>query len=84
MEKKEVTIANPVTIAGVTLLPVSKVTISCRHGQRGITLSGSKQPVSVIIVTPSGKRAFRLSGEEITLDQFARETPDIRETLKAI
>ena len=84
MEKKEVTVVNPVTVAGLTLVPVSKVTASCWHGKRGIVFSGSKQPLSVIIVSPSMKRAFRIDGEEITLEQLIREIPDIREALEAI
>ena len=84
MEKKEVTIVNPVTVAGVTLIPVSKVTINCWHGKRGIAISGSKQPDSIIIVSPSVKRAFRITGEEIPLEQLAQEIPDIMETLREI
>jgi uncharacterized spore protein YtfJ len=84
MEKKEVTIINPVTVAGVTIIPVSKVTISHWQGKRGIAFYGSAQPDSVIIVTASAKRAFHITGEEITFDQLARETPDIRETLEEI
>ena len=84
MEKKKVTIANPVTIDGVTLIPVSQATINCWHSKRGIALSGSKHPVSIIIVTPSGKRAYRITGEEITFDQLAQEIPDIMERLGEI
>ena len=83
-KKKEVAIGKPITVAGLTLIPVSKVTINHWHGKRGIAFSGSKQPVSIIMVTPSTKRAFRLTGEEITLDQLAQEIPDIWETLQEI
>jgi uncharacterized spore protein YtfJ len=84
MEKKEVAIGKPLTVAGVTLIPVTKATINCWHSQRGIALSGSQQPVSIIIVTPSAKRAFRITGEEIALDQLAQEIPDIWQTLEEI
>ena len=84
MEKKEVNVVNPITVAGLTLIPVSKVTTSCWHGKRGIAFSGSKQPLGIIVISPSMKRAFRIDGEEITLEQLMREIPDIRETLEAI
>ena len=84
MEKKEITIANPVTVAGLTLIPVSKVTINCWHGKRGVVFSGSKQPDSIIIVTPSAKRAFRITGEEINFDQLVQEVPEISKTLGEI
>ena len=84
MEKKEIAIVNPVTVAGVTLIPVSKATINCWHSKRVIAFSGSTQPVSIIIVTPSAKKAFRITGEEITLDQLAQEIPGIWQTLEEI
>ncbi len=84
MEKKEVTIINPVTVAGVTIIPVSKVTINHWHSRQGIAFYGSAEPESIIIVTPSAKRAFHITGEEITFDQLAQEIPDIRETLEEI
>jgi uncharacterized spore protein YtfJ len=84
MEKKEAIIGSPVTVAGVTLIPVSKVSTNYWHGKQGITLSGSTQPDSIIIVTPSAKRAFRITGEEIPFDQLAQEVPGIRGKLGAI
>jgi uncharacterized spore protein YtfJ len=84
MEKKEVTTSNPVTAAGVTIIPVSKVIINQWHGKHGTAFYGSAEPDSIIIVTASAKRAFRVTGEEITFDQLAREIPDIRETLEEI
>jgi uncharacterized spore protein YtfJ len=84
MEKKEATIANPVTVAGVTLILVSKVAINCWQGKRGVTFSGSKQPDSIVIVTPSAKRAFRITGEEIAFDQIVREIPGIMKTLQVL
>jgi uncharacterized spore protein YtfJ len=84
MEKKEVNIGSPVTIAGVTLIPVSRVTINCWGGKRGLSFSGSRQPVSIIVITPETKRAFRITGEEIPFDQLAREIPDIKKSLEEI
>lgn len=84
MEKKELITLNPITVAGLTLIPVAKVTINGWHGKRGIAFTGSKQPDSIVIVTPSAKRAFRITGEEITFDQLAQEIPDLREKLAEI
>ena len=82
MEKKELNIDRPVTVAGVTLIPVSEVSLSHWHHKRGIFYSGSKQPVSVVIISPSVKKAFRITGEEITLDQLVHEVPNIKEMLE--
>jgi uncharacterized spore protein YtfJ len=84
MEKKEVTIINPVTVAGINIIPVSKVTINGWHGKQGFACSGNKQPDIIIIATPTEKRAFRVTGEEITLQKLAQEMPNIMETLREI
>jgi uncharacterized spore protein YtfJ len=84
MEKKEITVSSLVNIAGITIVPVSRVSINARHGKRGTAFYGSIQPDSVIIITPSGKRAFRVTGEEVTLDQLAWEFPDISEKLEEV
>jgi uncharacterized spore protein YtfJ len=84
MEKKEVTIINPVTVAGINIIPVSKVTINGWHGKQGVACSGSKQPDIIIVATPAAKRAFRITGEEITLQKLAQEIPALMETLREI
>ncbi len=81
MEKKEITFTNLVTVAGLSLITVSRVKIECLHSKRGIAFWGSKQPDSIIITTPSAKRAFRITGEEVSLDQLVREIPDLAATL---
>ncbi len=84
MERKEVSIGNPVAIAGVTLVPVTEVLLSCWPGKGGILFFGRKQPVGVIVVSPSAKRAFRITGFEVPLDQFIKEIPGLEEILAAI
>lgn len=84
MEKKEVGIGNPVAIAGVTLIPVTKVSLNYWRSNGGISFFGSKQPFSVIVVSPSEKRAFRITGEEVSLDQLIQEVPGIQELLAGI
>ena len=84
MEKKEVEIGNPMTIGGVTLIPVIELSLNYWHGGGRFSCFGIKQPVSVVVVSSSGKRAFRASGEEVPFDQFIQETPGIREVLETI
>ena len=83
-KKKEVEISNPVTIAGVTLIPVIKTSLYYWHSNRGVSFFSIKQPLNVIVVSPSGKRAFRITGEEVSLDQLIQEVPGIQEILAGI
>lgn len=84
MEKKEVGTDNPVAVAGITLIPVAKVSVNYRHGNSSISFFGVKQPVAVVVVSRSTKRAFRTTGEEVPLDQLIQEVPDIKEILERI
>ena len=81
MEKKEVTIGNPVSVAGITLIPIIETSVKYGRSQRHIIASGTVQPVSIIVVTPSGRSAFRITGEEVPLDQLGKEVPAIRKLL---
>ena len=80
MEKKEVEIGNPTAVAGLTLVPVAKVSLNYWH-RNGISFLGVKQPVGLVVASPSTKRAFWITGEEVPLDQFIREVPGIEDIL---
>ena len=84
MEKKEVEIGSPVTVAGVTLIPVIKVSLNYWRRNGSLSFFGVKQPIGMVVVSPSGKRAFRITGEEVPLDQFIQEAPRIKEVLAGI
>ena len=81
MEKKEVDIGTPVVVAGVTLIPVTKVSQNYWQGNGGLSFFGVKQPIGVVVVSQSTKRAFRITGEEVPLDQLIQEDPDIKKAL---
>lgn len=77
MAKKEVTIIKPVAFGSITVIPVVKVTVDGWNGKSGSVLSGSIQPESIVIATPLTQKAFRITGEEVTLDRIAEEFSDI-------
>ena len=84
MEEREVRIGNPVAVAGVTLIPL--VEISHNYWRHGSSLSTfvTKQPVSLVVVSPSTKKALKISGEEVPLEQLIHEVPAISEILERI
>ena len=84
MGKNEVIIENPVTVAGITLVPVTEVSLNHWSDKRGISYFSVKEPLGVVVVSPSAKRAFRITGEEILLDQFITEVPGLKEVLEGI
>jgi hypothetical protein len=73
-----------VTIAGITLIPVAEILLHSWECKGGISFLGTKQPLSVIVISPSEKKAFKVSGEEVPLDKLMQEVPGIKELLNAI
>lgn len=82
MEAKEIIIENPVAVAGITVIPIVKVTLNHWHVNRSVSFFGNKQPVGVVVISPSAKRAFRTTGEEVPLDELIQEAPGIKELLE--
>ena len=84
MEKEEIRIEAPFAVAGVTLVPIVKASLNCWHSKGRFSFFGTKQPVSVVVVSPQATRAFRINGEEVSLDQLTKEVPDLKEILEGI
>jgi len=84
MEKEEIRIEAHFVIAGVTLIPIVKASLNCWHRKSRLSVFGTKQPVSVVVISPQAKRAFRINGEEVSLDQLTKEVPGIKEILEGI
>jgi len=82
MEKERVTIGDPVAIAGTILIPVVKLSSKCQLACGGIFFSGVKQPVSIVAASSAVKKAFDITGDEISLDQLMQEAPGLAEILE--
>lgn len=72
------------TVAGVTVIPVTKVSLNWQRCGGGMSLFGLKQPVSVVVASPSQKRAFRITGEEVPLEQLIQEVPAVKDVVQGL
>ena len=84
MEKEEIRIETPSSINGVTLVPIVKTRLNCLQGKKCLSFFAIKQPLSMVVVSPQARRAFRIDGEEISLDQLMKEVPGMKEILDSI
>ena len=82
MEKEEIRSEAPFIVAGVTLVPIVKASLNCWQGRGRLSFLGIKQPVSVVVISPQAKRAFRINGEEVPLDQLIKEVPGIKDIVE--
>lgn len=83
-KKKEVTIEAPVAVGEVTLIPVAKVSLKYEYSKRGISFFGVKQPIAVVVISVSARRAFRITGEEVSIDQLVQEITGLKRILEGI
>ncbi len=81
MQSSRVEIGNPLIAGGTTIVPVLKTSLSGWGDRRLMSFSAAKYVVAVVVISPSLKKAFRMTGEEVPLDQLAREIPGIEDVL---
>ena len=84
MEEGKITAETPVTIAGVTIIPIVRTSTNHWSHNGCFAFLGSKQPVSIIVASPETKKAFRINGEEVPLEQLIEEAPFIKEILESL
>ena len=84
MEKEEIRIETPSTVAGITLVPIVKTSLGRWHSKGRYSFFGLKQPVSILVISPQSRRAFRIDGKEVPLDELTREVPGIEDILEGI
>jgi hypothetical protein len=75
METQGVVIEPPLPVAGAIILPIAQVRTCFWHSAEGISAFCIKKPLYIIIIRNSAKKAFRMTGEELSLDQLKMECP---------
>ncbi len=81
MQTKKMKIEGAISEGAFTFLPVSKTTCRGERIGQAAFFFAAKIPVAIVVLSPTGKKAFRISGEEISLDTLAAEVPDLWETI---
>lgn len=79
MEKKEIIVEKAVTLAGFSVMPVVEVMLKYDDNNKGIFCYYSRRPLAVIVSSKSMRRAIRITGEEVPLDQLIQELPDLQQ-----
>ena len=76
MEKKEIVVEKAVTLAGFSITPVVEVMLKCNDNyNKGFICYYYRRPLAVIISSKSIKKAIRITGEEVPLEQLIQEVP---------
>jgi len=77
-----VTIESPITIAEVTLITVVRKRLVSNKDEMGFWLTGTKEPLAIILCNKDGVRAFDLNSIEIAVAPLIQKVSDLHEVLK--
>ena len=81
MEEKKIVINKPVSVTGLTLIPVTQVSLGLWSARAGKAFLAIKQPIAVVVVSSQKNRAFRMTGEEVLLEELVQEYPGLKDYL---
>ncbi len=73
MRVEHVRRGEPVVVGEVAITPIVRVLASAEPLGDALICFGQKEPLGVLILTPEGERAFRVSGERVGVDELLSE-----------
>ena len=82
MEKTEVTIDDPIVLDGLTIIPVVSLSLNCGHFDNFTSVCGVKNLVAFLVISPTERRAYGASGEEVSTNELIEEIPGLKEILE--
>jgi len=82
VEKEEISASERITVGKVTLLPILRTVAHCRKGSRGIIGSGSREVLGVVVLSPEGPRAINIAGEEVPIEDYTAQVPELARLLE--
>jgi uncharacterized spore protein YtfJ len=71
----------PISVAGITLIPIERVRIYSEKQAKGYWLTGTKEAVAVMICEREGARIIDLEAHEHSVDEFITQVPELESLL---
>ena len=65
------------------LLPIIRTSVICQSVNRGVVCSGLKSLIGIVVVSPKRKYAINMDGEEVPVEQYVEQTPEVKELLES-
>ena len=79
---KSISAGQIITVGEVTLIPIVETSLKSRRFKRGFICLGVKKPVAVVVASPQKNYALSMTGEEVPVEHYAEQFPEIRELLQ--
>lgn len=81
MNRKLITLHPELQLLDITLIPIIETSMGCWYNGSGVSACGMKQPIGVIVRSPSVEKVITITGEELSLSQFFELHPEVQNTL---
>ncbi|MDH5473387.1 MAG: hypothetical protein OEY61_11075 [Gammaproteobacteria bacterium] len=78
-----VTTETPVTVAGITLIPVVRVGLYSHDSEMGGGLAGNKEPLAIILCDQQGVHAWDINSSDIAMSLLLEKIPGLNTILAA-
>ena len=74
----ELRAAAPITVAGMTLVPIERVQINAEKQSYGYWLNATKEAVAVVICEPQGPRLMNVGMQEYSFNDILTHLPELK------
>ena len=77
MNIEEIQAVQPIRVGEITLVPIERTFVSCIGMEGGAAFRGSKGVVGIVVVSGKNRYALDLTGEEVPLDRYLTQVPEL-------
>ena len=81
---KEARVGQPVTIGGITIIPLETVTFFQADNDSGLSFYISRQPIGIAIRTSQNRWAIDIDGNEVPLENYLQEFDNLQQVLDSL
>ncbi len=77
MKIEEFKAGQPIRVGEITLVPIERTFVSCVGRDGGAVVRGSKGLTGIMVVSGKNRYAIDLTGEEVPMDHYLKQVPEL-------
>ena len=81
MKIEEVKAGQPISVGEIMLVPIERTFVSCVGMEGGAVVRGSKGIAGIVVVSGKNRYAIDLTGEEVPMDRYLKQVPELAQLL---
>ena len=81
MKIEEVKAGQPIRVGEITMVPIERTIVTCVGMHGGAAVRGSKDLAGIVVVSGKNRYAIDLTGEEVPVDRYLKQVPELARLL---